>query len=63
MTDTRYASRKFILASVAFLAGVAFFALGKIDAAQWLTQSAWVLGLYMVGNVGDTAVTPKGSVP
>jgi uncharacterized membrane protein YiaA len=59
----RYASRKFILACVAFLAGVAFFALGKIDAAQWLTQSAWVLGLYMVGNVGDTAVTPKGSAP
>lgn len=50
----RYASRKFILACVAFLAGLIFFALGKLDAAQWLSQSAWVLGLYMAGNVGDT---------
>lgn len=55
MADTRYASRKFLLASVAFAAGVMFFALGRLDAAQWLSQSAWVLGLYMAGNVGDTA--------
>ena len=52
---SRYASRKFLLAAVAFAAGVVFFALGKLDAAQWLSQSAWVLGLYMAGNVGDTA--------
>jgi hypothetical protein len=44
MTDRRFLSRK-------------FFALGKLDAAQWLSQSAWVLGLYMAGNVGDSAVT------
>ena len=58
----RYASRKFLLACAALLAGIVFFALGKIDAAQWLSQSAWVLGLYMAGNVGDTAVT-KGTTP
>ena len=57
MTDTRYASRKFILACVAFMAGVGFFMAGKIDAAQWLSQSAWVLGLYMAGNVGDSVAT------
>jgi uncharacterized membrane protein YiaA len=57
--DTRYASRKFLLACAAFLAGVVFFALGVLTADQWLTQSALVLGLYMAGNVGDTAVTPK----
>lgn len=55
--DTRYASRKFILACVAFIAGIVFFALGRLDPAQWLSQSAWVLGLYMAGNVGDTAAT------
>lgn len=55
MADKRYASRKFILACAAFLAGLVFFAIGKIDAAQWLSQVAWVLGLYMAGNVGDTA--------
>jgi hypothetical protein len=61
MNLERYASRKFLLACVAFVAGVGFFIASKIDAAQWLTQSAWVLGLYMAGNVGDTAaskVTP-----
>lgn len=57
MTDTRYASRKFLLACAAWLAGVVFFSIGKIDAAQWLSQSAWVLGLYLAGNVADQAVT------
>lgn len=33
MNYTRYASRKFLLASAAWLAGVVFFALGKLDAA------------------------------
>ena len=60
MNLERFASRKFILACVAFVAGMAFFALGTIDAAQWLSQSAWVLGLYMAGNVGDSAVS-KGA--
>jgi uncharacterized membrane protein YiaA len=55
--DNRYASRKFLLACAAFVAGLVFFAIGKIDAAQWLSQSAWVLGLYLAGNVGDQAVT------
>lgn len=57
MTDTRYASRKFLLACAGWLAGIVFFAIGKLDAAQWLTQSAWVLGLYLAANVGDQAVT------
>ena len=58
MSDSRYASRKFLLACAGLTAGIVFFALGKLDAAQWLSQSAWVLGLYMAGNVGDSAV-PK----
>lgn len=57
MADTRYASRKFILACAGWTAGVVFFALGKLDAAQWMSQSAWVLGLYLAANVGDQAVT------
>lgn len=54
--SARYASRKFLLACAGLIAGIVFFALGKLDAAQWLSQSAWVLGLYMAGNVGDSAV-------
>lgn len=55
--DTRYASRKFVLSAAAFAAGVVFFALGKLDAAQWMSQSAIVLGLYLTANVSDQAVT------
>ena len=57
MSDRRFASRKFLLACAGLIAGIVFFALGKLDAAQWLSQSAWVLGLYMAGNVADQAVT------
>ena len=57
MSDSRYASRKFLLACIAFVAGLGLFIAGKIDAAQWLSQSAWVLGLYIAGNVTDAAVT------
>ncbi len=53
MSDSRYASRKFLLASAGWLAGVVFFALGKLDASQWMSQSAWVLGLYLAANVSD----------
>lgn len=55
--NSRYHSRKFLLASAGWAAGVVFFALGKLDAAQWMSQSAWVLGLYLAANVGDQAVT------
>ncbi|NID14366.1 hypothetical protein [Luteibacter yeojuensis] len=61
MNLERYASRKFLIACAAFLAGVAFFALGMLTADQWLTHCEWVLGLYMAGNVGDTAVTPRAT--
>lgn len=53
--DRRYASRKFILACAAFLAGCGFLIAGKVDAAQWQSFVVWVVGLYMAGNVGDTA--------
>lgn len=57
MNDTRYMSRKFLLACAGWVAGVVFFAVGKLDAAQWMSQSAWVLGLYLASNVSDQAVT------
>lgn len=57
MTDKRFASRKFLLAAVAFVGGVVFFALGKLTAAEWSDFTRWVLALYLAGNVGDTAVS------
>lgn len=59
MKDSRYASRKFILACAGWVAGAVFFAVGKLDAAQWMSQSAWVLGLYLAANVGDQAAAKK----
>ncbi|MBS0200302.1 MAG: hypothetical protein JSR70_07605 [Proteobacteria bacterium] len=56
MNDRRYLSRKFWLAACGWVAGVAFFACGFMTADQWMTQSAFVLGLYLAANVGQKAV-------
>lgn len=53
-SDRRYMSRKFAIAAAAFLAGVVFFAVGKMQSAEWTAFSLSVLALYMAGNVGDT---------
>lgn len=53
--DRRYASRKFLLAVAAFLAGCGFLLSAKIAPEQWQTFTQWVLGLYIAGNIGDTA--------
>ncbi len=53
-SDRRYASRKFILACVAFLSGLLLLVFGKITPQQWVDFTQWIVGLYMLGNVGDT---------
>lgn len=55
--DTRYASRKWLLAVAAFLASVAFFALGRLTADQWISLTTWVLGLYGASNVAHVAAS------
>jgi hypothetical protein len=55
-TDRRYMSRKFALAAAAFVAGVVFFAVGKLSSAEWTAFSLSALALYMAGNVGDSWV-------
>ncbi len=57
MTDRRFLSRKFWLAAAGFIAGVTFFALGKMTADQWISWNTWLTGLYLAGNVTDQAVT------
>jgi hypothetical protein len=54
--DRRYLSRKFWLAAAAFLAGLVFFALERMVAAEWTAYTLSVLALYLAGNVGDTWV-------
>lgn len=57
VTDRRFASRKFILAAAAFLAGVAFYALGKMTAGEWVGFTQWLAAIYAAANVSDQAVT------
>lgn len=59
-TDRRYASRKFRLAACAFFAGSGFFIAGMLTGAEWMTFTQWIVGLYMAGNVGDTAAERMG---
>lgn len=57
--DDKFASRKFVLACASFLAGVVMLATKQIDAAQWVSYTTWVLGLYFGANVADTFVDRK----
>lgn len=57
MNDSRYQSRKFVLASAGFVAGVVFYATHYMDAGQWIGYSQWIVGLYLGANVADQAVT------
>ena len=42
--------RKFILSVVVLVAGVVFFAIGRIDYSQFLDVARWILGMYIIGN-------------
>lgn len=55
--DSRYASRKFVLAAASLLVAWIAFPLALLSADQVLNFSMWVLGIYMAGNVSDQAVT------
>lgn len=56
MNDSRYASRKFILACAAFLAALALFIAGRMNADQWIGVTTWLVGLYLTGNVAHSAL-------
>lgn len=55
MNDRRYLSRKFGLATAAFLAGLGLFIAGRLTAPEWISFTQWIVGLYMAGNIGDEA--------
>lgn len=62
MTETRYASRKFILAGFVLAASLGLLIGEVIDPATWASVSTWVLGLHFTGNVG-AAFVAKGGKP
>jgi hypothetical protein len=61
--DRQLLSRKFVLAVVAFSAGIGVLAFGAIDGLTWVSYSQWVVGLYMAGNVGATVATKMNENP
>lgn len=48
-------SRKFWLTAAAFLVGIPMVCFGLLTPDQWVSYTTWIVGLYMAGNVGDTA--------
>lgn len=57
MNESRYASRKFILAAFLLLAALGLLIAGIIDQDTWSGFCTWVLGLYVTGNVGASFVS------
>lgn len=60
--DSRYASRKFILACFVLLAALGLVLGDVLDAGQWMSISTWVLGLYYTGNIAER-VTRSAAMP
>jgi len=56
MTDTRYASRKFLLAVVAFLTFTGLRIAGVLDQGAYVTLAMFALGGYLSANVVQKAV-------
>lgn len=60
--DKRYSSRKWLFSIVIWIVGTIVWILAHLvtwlpdySTELWIDFSKWVLGLYMAGNVGDTA--------
>lgn len=55
--ETKFASRKWILACAAFLAATGLLIAGLLSPDQWVSFTTWVVGLYCAANVTQKAVT------
>lgn len=55
--EKRFNSRKFMFAVGMWLAGTVGWAAHMMTAAEWIEFSKWVLMLYLVGNVGESALS------
>ena len=67
--DKRYSSRKWLFSLVIWAVGTIVWVLALLidwlpdcPTELWIDFSKWVLGLYMAGNVGDTAAEKLFSV-
>lgn len=54
--ERRFNSRKFMFSVGIWLAGTLGWAVHMMDAAQWVEFSRWILTLYLIGNVSESAL-------
>lgn len=59
MSDSKYLSRKFILAAAAFVIFTGLLLAGKIDQGGYVTLSMFALGAYFTANVAQKAATKE----
>lgn len=50
-------SRKFIVVAIILAASIVWMAIGKMDAGQWIGLAQWIASAYILGNVGEKAIT------
>lgn len=55
MTDTD--KSKFALCLLALAAGTALLMIGRIDGAQWVSVTSWVVAAYVLGQVAGIFAT------
>lgn len=59
--STWFLHSKFKLTCTAFLTALGLLLAGLIDAAQWVSFTTWVIGLYFAANVGDSVAAKKST--
>jgi hypothetical protein len=59
MTESRFASRKFLLALLAFLTFTGLLLAGKLDQGAYLTLAMFALGGYLGANVIQKATAKE----
>lgn len=56
--ETKFASRKWILACAAFLMSSGLLIAGLLTPDLWVSFNAWLVGLYLAANVTQKAIAP-----
>lgn len=57
ISDSKFASRKYILAAIALLSVILLFAFQRLSEAGFTSSMTWILGLYLGANVAQKATT------
>ena len=61
--ESRYASRKFLLAALVVAAATLLCSLGMLDGGQWVTAAVGTVTVYNAANVGQKLAPGASSQP